>query len=150
MLEGLAGVRLRKEEADHAERRVWEVTRWSDLVEEKKGFVEAAFQSYKVLVEDKGAGKTGGAAPSQRYETRFRPKKNDAGVINTPDKAKKVGYRLSMDIERTTDLRKVLEEWILDNKVRDVAERGAWDRQGVPRLHCRLGEAEKTFNGSRA
>ena len=61
MLEGLAGVRLRKEEADRVERRVREVTGWSDPVEEKMGFVEAACQNYEVLVEDKRAGKTGGA-----------------------------------------------------------------------------------------
>jgi hypothetical protein len=41
VLEGLAGVRLKKEEADCAEKRVWEATGWSDLVEEKTGFVEA-------------------------------------------------------------------------------------------------------------
>ena len=35
MLDGLAGVRLRKEEANHAERRVQEVTGWSDPIEEK-------------------------------------------------------------------------------------------------------------------
>jgi hypothetical protein len=42
MLEGIAGVRLRKEEADCAERHVREVTGWSDPVKEKTGFVEAA------------------------------------------------------------------------------------------------------------
>jgi hypothetical protein len=42
MLEGLAGVRLRKEEADRAERHVREVTGWSEPVKEKTGFVEAA------------------------------------------------------------------------------------------------------------
>jgi hypothetical protein len=42
VLEGLAGVRLRKEEAYCAERRVREVTRWSDPVEEKTGFIDAA------------------------------------------------------------------------------------------------------------
>ena len=63
MLEGLAGVRLRKEEADRAERRVRKVTGWSDPVEEKTGFVEAACQNYEVVVENKHAGKTGGAGP---------------------------------------------------------------------------------------
>ena len=53
----------------------------------------------------------------QRYETRFGPKQNDAGGTGTPDKAKKAGYRLSTEIERTTDLRKVLEERFLNNKV---------------------------------
>ena len=74
MLEGLAGVWLRKEEADCAERRVREVTGWSHPVEEKTGFLEAACQNYKVLVEDKCAGKTRGAGPSQGYETRFGKK----------------------------------------------------------------------------
>ena len=66
MLEGLAGARLRKEEADRVEERVWEVTGWSDPVEEKTGFVEAARQNYEALVEDKRVGKTAGAGPSQR------------------------------------------------------------------------------------
>ena len=42
MLEGLASARLKKEEADRAEKRVREITGWSDPVEEKTGFVEAA------------------------------------------------------------------------------------------------------------
>ena len=42
MLEVLASVRLRKEKVDRTERRVREVTGWSDPVEEKTGFVEAA------------------------------------------------------------------------------------------------------------
>jgi hypothetical protein len=37
VLEGLAGVRLKKEEADRAEKRVQEVTGWNDPVEEKTG-----------------------------------------------------------------------------------------------------------------
>ena len=61
VLEGLTGVQLRKEEADRAERRVREVTGWGDPVEEKTGFVEAAWQNYEVLVEDKCAGKARGA-----------------------------------------------------------------------------------------
>ena len=69
MLEGLAGVCLRKEEANRAEERVWELTGWSDPVEEKTGFVEAACKNYEVLVEEKRAGKSGGAGPSQRYDT---------------------------------------------------------------------------------
>ena len=71
VLEGVTGVRLRKEESNHTERRVREVTRWHDPVDEKTGFMEAACQNYEVLVEDKRVGKTGGARPSQRYETRF-------------------------------------------------------------------------------
>ena len=117
VLEGLFGVQLKREEVDCAEQRVQEVTWWSDPFEEKTGFVEAACQNYEVLVEDKRAGKAGGTGPPNRYETRFGPRKNDAGNPDIPDKTKKVGYRLSMEIERSTDLRKVLEERILDSKV---------------------------------
>ena len=53
-----------KEEADHTERQVQGGTDWSDPVEEKTGFVEAACQNYEVLVEDKWAGNTRGARPS--------------------------------------------------------------------------------------
>ena len=65
VLEGLSGVRLKKEEADRAEQRIREVTGWDDPVEEKTGFVAAACQNYEVLVEDKHAGKAGGSGPSQ-------------------------------------------------------------------------------------
>ena len=63
------------------------------------------------------AGRTGGAGPSQRYETLFGQKQNDTGTTGAPDKTKKAGYRLSTEIERTTDLQKVLEERILNSKV---------------------------------
>jgi hypothetical protein len=42
VLGGLIGVRLKGEEANRAEKRVKEVTGWSDPVEEKTGLVEAA------------------------------------------------------------------------------------------------------------
>ena len=74
MLEGFANVRLRKEELGRAEKRIQEVTRWDHPVKEETGFVEAAGQNYEVLVEDKRAGKAGGAGPSQWYETWFGPK----------------------------------------------------------------------------
>ena len=45
---------------DHMERWVREITRWSDPVEEKTCFVDAACQNYEVLVEEKHAGKAGG------------------------------------------------------------------------------------------
>ena len=43
--------------------------------------------------------------------------RNEAGETGARDNPKKGGYRLGTEIERTTDLRKVLEERILDNKV---------------------------------
>ena len=69
VLEGLAGARLRIDEADRAKRRVQEITGWSDPVEEKTGFVEAARQNYEALVEEKRVGNPRTAGPSQRYET---------------------------------------------------------------------------------
>jgi hypothetical protein len=42
VLGGLTRVRLMKEEADRVEKRVKDATGWSDPVEEKTGFVEAA------------------------------------------------------------------------------------------------------------
>ena len=47
-------------------KRVREITGWSDPVEEKTGFVEAACQNYEALVEEKQVGKTGTSGPSQR------------------------------------------------------------------------------------
>ena len=117
VLEGLAGLRLRKEEADCAERWVREFTGWSNPVKEKTGFVETACQNYEVLVEDKRVGKARGAKPSQRYEIWFGRKQNDAGATCASDKTKKAGYWESTEIERTTDLRKALEERTRDNKV---------------------------------
>ena len=63
-----------KEEADHTEKRVREVMRWNDLVEEKIGFVKGTCQNYEVLMEDKQVGKSRGVGPSNRYETRSAPK----------------------------------------------------------------------------
>ena len=54
------------------------------------------------------------------------------------------GYWLSTEIERTTDLRKVLEERILDSKVELSFARSVGDRQeGVSRLYRSLGEAKQ-------
>mgnify|MGYP000367855137 CR=1 FL=1 len=96
MLEGLAGVRLRKEEVDRSEKKIREITGWDDLVKEKTGFVEAACQNYEVLVEDNRAGKAGGWG-SQRYETRFGPKQNDVGIPDAPDRTKRAGVMIWQD-----------------------------------------------------
>ena len=117
MLEGFSGVRLRKEEANCAEKRVWEVMGWNDHVEEKTGFMEAACQNYEVLMEDKQEGKGGGAGPSSRYDTRSRPKQSDVGASGSLERVKQAGYLLGSEIERGTNLRKVLEERILDSQV---------------------------------
>ena len=79
VLEGLSGLRLTKEEADGAEKRVREVIEWYDLVEENTGFLQAACKNYEVLVVDKQAGKGGGGETSNRYETWSALKRNDVG-----------------------------------------------------------------------
>jgi hypothetical protein len=117
VLEGLAGVRLKKEEADRAEKCVQEVTGWNDPVEEKTGFVEAACQNYEVLLEEKRAGRGGGAGPLQRHETRIGEKQRDVGTSGGPEKSRKPSFRMTMEIEKTTDVRRVLEERILDSRV---------------------------------
>jgi hypothetical protein len=75
VLGGLAEVRLKKEEADRAERRVKEVTGWSDPVEEKTGFVEAACQNYEVLMDENEregpeGSRTKPALPARRTKRR--------------------------------------------------------------------------------
>jgi hypothetical protein len=104
VLGGLTGVRLVKEEADRAEKRVKEATGWSDPVEEKTGFVEAACQNYEVLIDERRAGRHGG-------------RQSEAGTSGAQDKPKKSGFRLSTEIEKATDVRRVLEERILDSRV---------------------------------
>ena len=79
--------------------------------------MKAACQNYEVLVEDKRAGKVGGAGPYNRYETQRRLKKNDVGASGSQERVKPAGYRVGSKIERTTDLRKVLEEGILDTRI---------------------------------
>ena len=54
VLEGVTGVRLRKEESNHTERRVREVTRWHDPVDEKTGFMEAACQIRRSCLKTNG------------------------------------------------------------------------------------------------
>ena len=47
ILKTLFGGRLQKEEAEHADERVRDVTGWSDPVEESTGFVEARVKTTK-------------------------------------------------------------------------------------------------------
>ena len=81
------------------------------------------------------AGKAGGGGPSQRYETRFGPKANEATKSGAPEKKKQAGFRLSTEIKKAMDLRKVLKERILENKVELL----------LPEL---LGIAKKEFHDS--
>ena len=73
VLESFSKKKLKKEEADRAERRIHEVIGWIDPIEEKIGFLDAACQNYDILIDDMRAGKFGGACPLGRYDTRSGP-----------------------------------------------------------------------------
>ena len=45
-------------------------------------------QIYKVLVDEKQAGKDGGAGPSGRYDTRSGPKRNDVAPTDSQEREK--------------------------------------------------------------
>jgi hypothetical protein len=53
----------------------------------------------------------------QRYESRIGEKRNDAGTSGAQDKPRRSGFRMTMEIERSTDVPRVLEERILDSRV---------------------------------
>jgi hypothetical protein len=42
-------------------------------------------------------------------------KRNDTGTSGAQDKPKRSGFRMMTEIERSTDVQRVLEEWILDS-----------------------------------
>ena len=76
--------------------------------------MEVTCQSYEVLVEYKRATKVGGV---EQYGTQSGPKKNNAGASGSQERGMPTGYRLGSEIERMTELQKVLEERILDSRV---------------------------------
>jgi hypothetical protein len=86
------------------------VTGWSDPVEEKIGFVEAACQNYEVVMEEKRAGRGGGVGPLQHHESRIGEKQKDVGTPGGPERARKASFQMTTEIERSTDVRRVLEE----------------------------------------
>ena len=83
VLETFFGGRLQKGEASRTEERVREVKGWSDQVEENTGFVEATCRNYEALIDERRAGKTGGAGPSGRYDTRSGPKRHNATLTGS-------------------------------------------------------------------
>ena len=119
ILKTLSEGRLQKGEAERAKESVHEVSGWSDPIEESTGFVEAACWNYEALIDERRAGKTGGAGPSGRYDTRSAPKKHDATPTGSQEmeKGRIPSFRLSSEIEKTTNLQKVLEERVLDNRI---------------------------------
>ena len=112
ILETLSRGRLQKEEAEHAEERVREVKGWSDPVEESTGFVEAACKNYEALIDERRARKNGGAGPSGRLDTQSTTKRHDGTPTGSQERerGKIPSFRLSSEIEKATNLQKVLEE----------------------------------------
>ena len=75
-LETISGGGLQKEDAEHVDELVREVTGWSDPVEESIGFVEAACKNYEALIDERQAGKNGerahrGGTRREGFSTRI-------------------------------------------------------------------------------
>ena len=63
-------------------------------------------QIYKVLVDEKQAGKDGGAGSLGRYGTRSKPKRNKFAMAGSQDreKGKVLSFWLSSEIKKSMDL----------------------------------------------
>ena len=122
VLDNFSGVKLEREEACQAEKCVKRVTGWNDPVEERTSFVEAACQNYEALVEEKRVGNGDGVGPSKRYEargTQRREEPNPPQARNErwKEKGNLPNFKLCSEIEQATNLKKVMEERILDSRV---------------------------------
>ena len=122
ILGSLSRGKFKREEADEAERRVQEATGWKDPVEEKTGIVEAACQNYEVMVEEKKLGNGDGAGPSRKYDARGTRRREETNQSQARDerwkeKGNPPNFKLCSEIEQATDLKKVVEERILDSRV---------------------------------
>jgi hypothetical protein len=120
------------------------VTGWSDPVGKNTSFAEVICDNYKVFVDEKQKRMGDDDGMSKRLNTRHERKDNSAPqivrneggetsarpsgsrqptLIEVHDSAKKgkqcttPTYRLKSDIEQATDLRKVLEEKVLDSHI---------------------------------
>ena len=72
------------------------------------------------MIDERRAGKTGtGAGPSGRHDTRSTTKRHDGAPAGSQEKEKGriLSFRLSSEIEKTTNLQRVLEERVLDNRI---------------------------------
>jgi hypothetical protein len=68
-------------------------------------------------MEEKRAGRGGGAGPLQRCESRIGEKQKDVGTSGGPDKGRRANFRMTTEIDKSTDVRRVLEERILDSRL---------------------------------
>ena len=138
ILETLSGGKLQKEEAEHADERVREVTGWSDPVEESTVLVEAACKNYEALIDERRVGKPGiGVGPSGRHDTQSTTKRHDGVPAGSQEKEKGriPSFRLTSEIKKTTNLQRVLEERVLDSRIELM-------------LREVLGIAKREFHGS--
>ena len=126
------------------DRNVRRVSGWSDLVNNNTSFAEVVCDNYEALFEEKrrrtgeedgtskrhntmNVGKEVQAQPTPRKEVRetsMKPGGSSKPAQMEVDESAKKGkeptaptYKLRLDIEQTTDLRKVLEEKVLDSHV---------------------------------
>ena len=75
--------------------------------------MEAVCKNYETLINERRAGKNGGAGPSGRHDTRSTTKRHDG--VPTGSQEEEKGKILSSEIEKTMNLQKVLEERVLDS-----------------------------------
>jgi hypothetical protein len=71
-------------------------------------------------VEEERAGRGGGVVPSQRHETRIGERQQDVGTSGVSEKTRKPSFRMTTEIQKSTDILKVLEERILDSRVKKI------------------------------
>ena len=114
--------KLCMDEALKAERRVQEMTGWEDPVEEKSSFVEAMCQTYDVLVEEKRKRPDDQSGPSKKHDTREAVRRREESSLPqtiTERGKERIGpaFKLRSEIEQSTDLKRVMEERILDSRI---------------------------------
>ena len=136
--------KINSEDLKLADRNVRRATGWSDPIDENTSFAEVVCDTYEALVEEKrkrtgeedgtskrpntrNGGKEGPPQPIPRKEigeTNMKPGGSSQPTRMEVEESTKKGkeraaptYKLRSDIEQTTNLRKVLEEKVLDSHV---------------------------------
>jgi hypothetical protein len=136
--------KIDSEDLEIADRNVRRVTGWTDPVDDKTTFAEVVCENYEALVEEKrkrtgdedGMSKRPNTRNARREDSSSPATQKDIGEpsmraggstlparMDVEESAKKgreramPTYKLRSDIEQKTDLRKVLEEKVLDSHV---------------------------------
>jgi hypothetical protein len=136
--------KIDSEDLEIADRNVRRITGWSDPVDDKTSFAEVVCENYEALVEEKrkrtgyedGTSKRPNSRNARREDWSSPATRKEVGApimkvggssqpaqMDVDESAKKgreramPTYKLRSDIEQKTDLRKVLEEKVLDSHV---------------------------------